>query len=174
MPALTTSTWTWWTASLCPTSLSAIPSSSVWSPSCRTPSSTCTWWWLNQDRYYPILPRNRGARIFKLLKEPKNRFQGINPASLCSLEGRYDNPISTLFLAFLDSHSLTWYPVHDGAHMMVARPGQVPYRTPPSFLTIGSPNFYTFKEPKNRFQGITSASLSNLPGRYDNHIPTRH
>ncbi len=32
--------------------------------------------------------------------EPRNRFQGINSASLCSLAGRYDNPIPTrLFLA---------------------------------------------------------------------------
>jgi hypothetical protein len=32
-------------------------------------------------------------------KEPRNRFQGINSAILCSLEGRYDNPIPTRFLA---------------------------------------------------------------------------
>jgi hypothetical protein len=39
------------------------------------------------------------SRIFKLLiKEPKNRFQGINSASICSLAGRYDNPIPTRFL----------------------------------------------------------------------------
>ncbi len=30
-----------------------------------------------------------------------------------------------------------------------------------------SPNFYTFKEPRNRFQGINSASLCSLAGRYD-------
>jgi hypothetical protein len=27
--------------------------------------------------------------------EPRNRFQGMNSASLCSLAGRYDNPIHT-------------------------------------------------------------------------------
>ncbi len=32
-------------------------------------------------------------------KVPKNQFQGINPARLCSLAGRYDNPIPTRFLA---------------------------------------------------------------------------
>ncbi len=32
-------------------------------------------------------------------KEPRNRFQGINSASLCSVTGRYDNPIPTRFLA---------------------------------------------------------------------------
>ncbi len=31
-----------------------------------------------------------------------NRFQGINSASLCSLAGRYDNPIPTRFLAPID------------------------------------------------------------------------
>jgi hypothetical protein len=34
--------------------------------------------------------------------EPRNRFQGMNFASLCSLAGRYDNPIPTLFLAPMD------------------------------------------------------------------------
>jgi hypothetical protein len=35
------------------------------------------------------------------------------------------------------------------------------------------PEFYTFKEPKNRFQGTNSALLCSLSGRYDNPIPTR-
>jgi hypothetical protein len=43
-----------------------------------------------------------GGRIFKLFKEPKNRFQGINSASLCILAGRYDNPIPTRLLAPID------------------------------------------------------------------------
>ncbi len=30
---------------------------------------------------------------------PRNRFQGMNSASLCSLAGRYDNPIPLRFLA---------------------------------------------------------------------------
>jgi hypothetical protein len=34
--------------------------------------------------------------------EPRNRFQGMNSASLCSLAGRYDNPIPTRFLAPID------------------------------------------------------------------------
>jgi hypothetical protein len=37
------------------------------------------------------------ARIFQLLRR-RNRFQGINSASQC----RYDNPISTRFLAPID------------------------------------------------------------------------
>jgi hypothetical protein len=35
--------------------------------------------------------------IFKLLRSP-----GIDSASLCSLAGRYDNPIPTQFLASID------------------------------------------------------------------------
>ncbi len=35
-------------------------------------------------------------------KEPRNRFQGIDSASLCSLAGRYDNPIPNPFLAPTD------------------------------------------------------------------------
>ncbi len=34
--------------------------------------------------------------------EPGNRFQGMNSASLCSLAGRYDNPIPPRFLAPID------------------------------------------------------------------------
>jgi hypothetical protein len=34
--------------------------------------------------------------------EPRNRFKGMNSASLCSLAGRYDNPIPTRFLALID------------------------------------------------------------------------
>jgi hypothetical protein len=37
------------------------------------------------------------ARIFKLLRSP-----GIESARLCSLAGRYENPIPTRFLALLD------------------------------------------------------------------------
>ncbi len=35
--------------------------------------------------------------------EPRNRFQGMNSASLCSLAGWYDNPIPPRFLAPIDS-----------------------------------------------------------------------
>jgi hypothetical protein len=34
--------------------------------------------------------------------EPRNRFQGMNFASLCSLAGHYDKPIPTRFLAHID------------------------------------------------------------------------
>ncbi len=37
--------------------------------------------------------------VFLNVMEPRNRFQGMNFARLCSLAGRYDNPIPTRFLA---------------------------------------------------------------------------
>ncbi len=36
-----------------------------------------------------------------------------------------------------------------------------------------SPNLKIFKELKNQFQGIDSASICSQMGRYDNPIPTR-
>jgi hypothetical protein len=39
---------------------------------------------------------------FSTSKEPRNQFQGINFASLCSLAGWYDNLIPTRFLAHID------------------------------------------------------------------------
>jgi hypothetical protein len=39
--------------------------------------------------------------------------------------------------------------------------------------TISEPAFLTFMEPRNRFQGMDSASLCSLAGQYDNPIPTR-
>jgi hypothetical protein len=41
-------------------------------------------------------------RYFFTFKEPRNRFQGVDSASLCSLAGRYDNLIPTRFLAPID------------------------------------------------------------------------
>jgi hypothetical protein len=50
----------------------------------------------------PTLSKIRHGNLspnFLKFKEPKNRFQGINSASLCSLAGRYDNPVPNRFLA---------------------------------------------------------------------------
>jgi hypothetical protein len=41
------------------------------------------------------------------------------------------------------------------------------------FCTCTEPAFQTFMEPRNRFQGMNSASLYSLVGRYDNPVPTR-
>ncbi len=38
---------------------------------------------------------------------------------------------------------------------------------------VQSPYFYTFMEPRNRFQGMHSASLCSMAGRYDNPLPPR-
>ncbi len=50
----------------------------------------------------------------------------------------------------------------------------------PQCIIIGTPQkpehepeFYTFMESRNRFQGIDYASLCSLAGRYDNPLPTR-
>jgi hypothetical protein len=42
------------------------------------------------------------SQYFQTFLEPRNRFQGMNSASLCSLAGLYDNPIPTRFLAPID------------------------------------------------------------------------
>ncbi len=42
--------------------------------------------------------------------EPRNRCQGINSASLCSMAGRYDNPIPTRCLAPIDFFFSVWQP----------------------------------------------------------------
>ncbi len=44
----------------------------------------------------------RSVRYSQYCTEPKNRFQGITSASLCSLAGRCDNLIPTQFLALID------------------------------------------------------------------------
>ncbi len=41
--------------------------------------------------------------VLKTFMEPRNRSQGMNSVSLCSLAGRYDNPIPPRFQAPVDS-----------------------------------------------------------------------
>ncbi len=53
-------------------------------------------------QYFLILTVFKKLKFLKgqtLFPASRNRFQGINSASLCSLAWRYDNPISTRFLA---------------------------------------------------------------------------
>jgi hypothetical protein len=40
-------------------------------------------------------------------------------------------------------------------------------------LLRSEPEFITFREPNNQFQGTNSARLCSLAGRYDIPIPTR-
>jgi hypothetical protein len=41
-------------------------------------------------------------RYFETFKGPRNQFQGIDSATLCSLAGHFDNPIRSRFLAPID------------------------------------------------------------------------
>ncbi len=50
---------------------------------------------------------------FWTYEEPRNQFQGINSDSLCSLAGRYNNPIPTRFLAPLECLKGVWHEIFD-------------------------------------------------------------
>jgi hypothetical protein len=59
-----------------------------------------------QSRLWIIYLRILPEAVFLNFWEPRNRFQGIDSASLCSLAGRYDNPIPTRFPAPIDSSKI--------------------------------------------------------------------
>jgi hypothetical protein len=62
-------------------------------------------WCKEGSSYKPnAVPRDG---IFLTSKEPRNRFQGIDSASICSLTGRYNNPIPTWFLAPIDCSKIS-------------------------------------------------------------------
>ncbi len=44
----------------------------------------------------------RPETVFLNFEEPRNRFEGIDSASLCSLVGQYDYPLPTRFLSPID------------------------------------------------------------------------
>jgi hypothetical protein len=52
--------------------------------------------------FIPVHYYGKTERKFLTFKEPRNQFQGVDSASLCSLAGRYDNPIPTRFLNPID------------------------------------------------------------------------
>jgi hypothetical protein len=60
----------------------------------------------SRARLHCSIPGNTDNRVqspnFKTFKELRNRFQGVSSADLCSLAGRYDNPIPIRFLAPID------------------------------------------------------------------------
>jgi hypothetical protein len=60
--------------------------------------------WALQEQTVWKLKQEAGqlSPYFETFMEPRNRFQGMNSASLCSLAGQYDNPIPTRFLALID------------------------------------------------------------------------
>ncbi len=47
--------------------------------------------------------RRKISPYFNTCMGPRNRFQGMNSASICRLAGRYDNPFPPRFLAPIDS-----------------------------------------------------------------------
>jgi hypothetical protein len=64
---------------------------------------------------------------FLTFMDPRNRFQGMNSARLCSLAGRYDNPILTRFLAPIECLKI---PPLDQEMFLLMRPNSW---TKPSF-----------------------------------------
>ncbi len=63
----------------------------------RRPVRRLSWAGLARLKLPPLSP------YFLTCMGPRNRFQGMNSASLCSLAGRYDNPLPPRFLAPIDS-----------------------------------------------------------------------
>ncbi len=67
-----------------------------------------------------LIGREQSEPVLLTFMEPRNRFQGINSTSLCSLAGRYDNPFPTRFLAPVDCLKIPaltrpwqfWYMIH--------------------------------------------------------------
>jgi hypothetical protein len=51
---------------------------------------------------FPAAWNSETEPVILNIYEARNRFQGMNSASLCRLTGRYDNPIPTRFLAPID------------------------------------------------------------------------
>jgi hypothetical protein len=49
-----------------------------------------------------VQARQQQRRYFQTFKKPRNIFQGVDSSSIYSLTVRYDNPITTLFLAPID------------------------------------------------------------------------
>jgi hypothetical protein len=72
---------------------------SYWSATSHTGRESCRVKSLYMKRFWP---HPYSEPVFLTFMEPRNRFQGINSTSLCSLPGRYDNPIPTRFLAPID------------------------------------------------------------------------
>jgi hypothetical protein len=74
--------------------------------------------------------------------EARNRFQGMNSASLCSLGGRYDNPNPPRFLAPIDSLKIpALINTYKGAHVfrfMSSLPLQPPSHHTTVFGNFGS------------------------------------
>ncbi len=64
--------------------------------------------------------RRKLRRYFLTFKEPRNRRKGNDSASLCSLAGRYDNPVPTRFLAPVDCSKIPALSRHEKRRVRVA------------------------------------------------------
>jgi hypothetical protein len=106
--------------------------------------------------------------------EPRNLFQGINSASLCSLTGRYDNPIPPRFLSPIDSSKIPALAIFTIERCSLHEPGKLDsldcrrfrmLTSEPEFVnaygaqkarmgSIPETALLNFQEPRNRFQEI--------------------
>ncbi len=88
-----------------------------------------------------LVRRGNQIQIFKCFKDPMNRFQGINSASLCSPADRYDNPIPIRFLATIDCLKIpALFPLPPPPPPPIIPPP--PPRLPCSFRTHTGPYMY--------------------------------
>jgi hypothetical protein len=107
-------------------------------------------------------------------------FPLVTAVQCCSLAVLCDNPVSTWFLyphRLLRNSSTGRKAEHRARISKRLRSSAIGSLESISGLhkllqmRALSQNFLTFKEPQNRFQGIKSANISSLAGRYDNSIP---
>jgi hypothetical protein len=67
------------------------------------------------------------------------------------------------FLGLLKVQKYRLWPVRARIFIHLSSPGIDSKETiPPIYVACQSPNFYTFKYPRNQFQGINSANLCSL------------
>ncbi len=93
---------------------------------------------------------------FETFLEPRNRFQGMNSASLCILAGRYDNPFPTRFLAPIDRARICGSCKETRYRFSAWRAGTKPYlsywparlhrlaKSIPRYRFLGSINVYKY------------------------------
>jgi hypothetical protein len=92
--------------------------------------------------------------------EPRNRCQGINSASLCSLAGRYDNPIPTRCLAPIDFLKIPAQFANSSSTWEVSAPAALTNKKPENFDKIQASNI--IKQNGVRTEGGTSDKFKNL------------
>jgi hypothetical protein len=73
------------------------------------PDPPLSFWWIIRETLVSIRRYCWGWKavpIFLNVYGARNRFQGMNSGSLCSLAGRYDSPIPPQFLAPIGSSKI--------------------------------------------------------------------